>query len=262
MVPIQYGLLYAYCHHLVKGPGSAFETVGLTSAMGIACGVLGINVAHELGHRRTRFERILARALLCTSLNWQFYIEHNRGHHLKVSTPDDSESAHLNESIYAFWFRAVTTSYQAAWKLDPIEMIIGTFLQATLAAVISFNFGSFALLGFFASAGVGILLLQSVNYIEHYGLSRTKTAEGRFESVKPHHSWNSDQILSRAVLFELSRHSDHHANALRKYPALRHFDSSPELPTGYPGMILLALIPRLWFARMNPKITPASVPAS
>jgi alkane 1-monooxygenase len=216
--------------------------------------VLGINAAHELGHRKSRFERILSRSLLMTSLYWQFYVEHNRGHHKHVATPEDSESALKGESLPRFWIRALWLAFRNAWRLDPVEMALGTLAQAGLIAGIHFGFGTFPALAFVMSAGIGALLLQSVNYIEHYGLGRKRLEGGGYEKVLPRHSWNSSHPLSRLVLFELSRHSDHHAYATRKYPLLRHFEDAPQMPTGYPGMILLALIPPLWFRYMDKKL--------
>ena len=101
---------------------------------------------------------------------------------------------------------------------------------------------------------IGFLLLETVNYLEHYGLQRQQKSSGRYERVRPEHSWNSNHPVGRALLFDLTRHSDHHANPNRKYPVLRHFDASPQLPTGYPGMILLALVPPVWFSVMHPHI--------
>jgi alkane 1-monooxygenase len=222
--------------------------------MGICCGVLGINAAHELGHRKSRSERILSRLLLMTSLYWQFYVEHNRGHHKHVATPEDSESARVNESLPRFWVRALWLAIRNAWRIDPGEMARGMGLQGALLAGVQVGFGTPVTLAFIASALIGALLLQSVNYIEHYGLSRKRSESGGYEKVQPWHSWNSSHPLSRSVLFELSRHSDHHANVTRKYQLLRHFEEAPQMPTGYPGMILLALVPPLWFRVMNPRV--------
>jgi len=260
MVPIQWFLLATFCeafqNSLLQKSGSGILTqAGLISALGVACGVIGINVAHELGHRKGRLERTLARLLLATSLNWQFYIEHNRGHHKNVSTPNDPESARLYESLYAFFVRAIRDSFINAWKLDPKEMLLGTGFELILLFSIGFFFGISTLFGFLGSAFFGVLLLQAVNYIEHYGLARKETSPGVFEAVRPHHSWNANPFLSRAILFELSRHSDHHAFATRKYQTLRHHEDAPQMPTGYPGMILLALFPPLWFRVMNPRVT-------
>ena len=255
MVPIQYSLLFLFCQSIGRGDLSYFEKVGMISAMGIGCGVLGINVAHELGHRNNSFEQTLARILLSSSLYWHFFIEHNKGHHKNVSTPLDPESSRLNESVYAFWLRSIKDSFLSAYKIDAREMKKAIVIQALLPLFIFFNWGAVALVGFLLSALIGIILLESVNYIEHYGLVRKETSPGRFEKVLPIHSWNADHPLSRAVLFDLSRHSDHHANVARKYQILRHYDESPQMPTGYPGMILLSLIPPLWFRVMNKKVS-------
>lgn len=253
MVPIQLILLYRFLTLISLTAGNPAEIAGWVSSMGVACGVIGINVAHELGHRSRFLDRILARLLLSTSLYWQFYVEHNRGHHKNVSTPGDPESARLGESLYRFWIRSIRDSFLSAWKLDAREMALGFLLQGALCAGIGAVFGAPALLAFLGSSFFGILLLQAVNYIEHYGLERKRTISGGFSPVEPKHSWNSDHFLSRAVLFELSRHSDHHAHANRKYQILRHLDPSPQHPFGYPAMILLALVPPLWFAVMNPR---------
>jgi alkane 1-monooxygenase len=254
MVPIQYTLLFRFFQLIGNPNWNSIERIGLICSMGISCGVLGINVAHELGHRRSKLDRVLARLLLMTSLNWQFYIEHNRGHHINVSTPGDPESALRGESIYHFWLRAIRDAYWSAWKIDFSEMALGMAVEGLLILLVFHFFGMTAVMGFLASALFGILLLQSVNYIEHYGLSRSLRKDGRFEPVAPGHSWNANHLLSRAVLFELSRHSDHHANSLRKYPLLKHHAEAPQMPTGYPGMILLALLPPIWFRVMDPRI--------
>ncbi len=260
MLPLQLLLLHRFLSAFsVPDSFDGMETPGLISAMGVACGVIGINVAHELGHRRNSLDRWIARALLSTSLYWQFYVEHNRGHHKNVATEGDPESAPRGETVYRFWVRALRDSFFSAWRLDPREMALGSAVEISLLAGIGLLYGVQAMLAFLPAAIFGMLLLQSVNYIEHYGLRRKQLDSGGFEPVEPRHSWNSDHPLSRSILFELSRHSDHHANVVRKYQVLRHLDPSPQLPTGYPGMILLALLPPLWFRTMDRRI---SVPAS
>ena len=254
MVPIQWGLLIYFCQILSSVSLSVGEQIGLISAMGIACGVLGINVAHELGHRNNKGEQALAKLLLSTSLYWHFFIEHNRGHHKHVSTPLDPESSRLNEPLYFFWYRSIKDSFLSAYKIDKRQVITAVLTQALLPLAIYFIWGERALYGFLASAFTGILLLETVNYIEHYGLVRKEMAPNRYEKVQVHHSWNANNPFSRTILFDLSRHSDHHANINRKYQLLRHHDESPQLPTGYPGMLLLALVPPLWFRVMNKKI--------
>jgi alkane 1-monooxygenase len=236
--------------------------------MGILCGSFGINVAHELGHRVNRFEQTLAKSLLLTSLYMHFFTEHNKGHHKRVATPEDPSSARYGEMIYTFWFRTVIMSYVSAWHIAgeecskkgrskfglQNEMVRFQLIQLAFLGGIYWLFGGWILLYFLVAAGMGILLLETVNYIEHYGLQRKATGDGKYERAMPEHSWNSDHMIGRLFLFELSRHSDHHYLASRKYQILRHHDEAPQMPTGYPGMMLLSLLPPVWFSVMNPRI--------
>jgi alkane 1-monooxygenase len=236
--------------------------------MGLLCGIFGINVAHELGHRVDRFEQTLAKALLLTSLYMHFFTEHNKGHHKRVATPEDPSSARFGEPVYTFYFRTIVMSYVSAWHIANEEcrkkrgtafsvhneMIRFQFLQIAFVALIGWHFGTSAVLAFLGAAFMGMLMLETVNYIEHYGLQRKLGASGQYERAMPHHSWNSDHVVGRLMLFELSRHSDHHYLASRKYQVLRHHDNAPQMPTGYPGMMLLALVPPLWFSIMHKKI--------
>lgn len=260
IVPLQYGLLCAYLWRASRGEWTSWEWVGNTLSMGVACGSYGINVAHELGHRSDTLSKYAAKALLLTSLYMHFFIEHNRGHHAKVATHEDPASARLGESLYPFWWRSVKGSFLSAWRLEARrlqrksmstwswsnEMVRFIVIQSLAVSMIGLCFGGVALLGFVLSAVLGFSLLEAVNYIEHYGLQREKNALGRYEAVTPAHSWNADYPIGRVLLFELSRHSDHHAHPRRSFAQLRHFEESYQLPTGYPGMILLALIPPLF----------------
>lgn len=264
LVPIQYLLLLMFLLRLQDGGLSTTELVGLTLSYGMACGILGINAAHELGHRATKHEQNMSKILLLSTLYMHFFIEHNRGHHKKVATPEDPASSRYGETIYAFFVRSIRLSWLSAWHIEAAklqktgkrfwswdnEMLRFQIWQLCLLTAIALVFGGMALLLFVAASLVGILLLEAVNYIEHYGLQRQKTDKG-YERTLPIHSWNSNHPMGRLVLLELSRHSDHHFLASRKYQVLRHFDESPQMPTGYPGMILLALIPPLWFQVMH-----------
>jgi alkane 1-monooxygenase len=268
IIPFHFGFLIYFLHLLSTGTLQTFEVIGITASMGIFCGAFGINVAHELGHRSEKVHQIMANLLLMTSLNAHFYVQHNRGHHRFVSTPKDPETANLNETVYVFWFRSIITGYWQAWQIEMDElkkkgnsffslkngMLIYQLAQLVLLVSIFLYFGLAALIGFMAAALIGILMLATINYIEHYGLMRKEIGEGKYERVQPHHSWNSNHILGRMILFELSRHSDHHYKASRKYQILKHHDLSPQMPTGYPGMMLLSFIPAWWFKVMNPKI--------
>ncbi len=264
-VPLLYGLLVYGFWIVANRILTGVELVGLVSALGVMMGSFGINVAHELGHRIKTYEQVFAKALLTPCLYLHFYIEHNRGHHKNVATDADPASARKGETVYAFWIRSTRDSYLDAWRLEaerlrkldlPVlsarnEMIwfqIAEFLYLTTVCCF---FGRTALWVAIASAVVAFLLLETVNYIEHYGLRRALTAAGRYEPVGPEHSWNSDHPLGRIFLYELTRHSDHHFKSTRKYQVLRHFEESPQLPTGYPAALLLALVPAWWFQVMD-----------
>jgi len=244
-----------------------WEITGRIFSMGLLCGTFGINVAHELGHRINKYEQWMAKALLTTSLYVHFFIEHNKGHHKYVATLEDPSSARYNEAIYTFYFRTIFYSYISAWRIAngecrkkgysafsfKNEMIQAHIMKIILLLAVYIFFGGLITLYFIAAAVHGIALLETVNYIEHYGLQRSKTLAG-YERAMPWHSWNSNHPLGRMMLFELSRHSDHHFMASKKYQVLQHHDDAPQLPTGYPGSMILALITPAWFHVMNKKI--------
>ncbi len=268
VVALQYALLVKFLYAMSHDRLEWWDVVGRVWVMGLACGIFGINVGHELGHRSNKFERVLARMLLLTSQYLHFFIEHNKGHHKRVATPQDPSSARYGESVYHFYYRSIVFSYLSAWNIAnretrkagrPVlslhnEMVLYTLIQLVFVSAILLAFGWFATLCYLFAAAIGILLLETVNYIEHYGLSRKPLGEGRYERAMPMHSWNSDHVIGRIMLFELSRHSDHHYLASRKYQLLRHHDDSPQMPTGYPGMMLLSLVPPAWFLVMNKRL--------
>ncbi|MBS4063033.1 MAG: alkane 1-monooxygenase [Chitinophagaceae bacterium] len=266
IVPIQYFLLFQFLISFQQPGLTWIDITGRILTMGLLCGVFGINVAHELGHRVNKAEQWMAKALLLTSQYIHFFIEHNKGHHKNVATHEDPSSARLNESVFAFYPRTIIFSYISAWKIAneevkkkgknilQNEMLQAQLLQLFFIVLIYFVFNATVLLYYLAAAFMGILLLECVNYIEHYGLSRQKKESGLYERTMPHHSWNSNHVIGRLMLFELSRHSDHHYMASRKYQVLRHHDDSPQMHTGYPGMMLLAHIPPLWFWIMHRNI--------
>lgn len=265
-LPLLYCICYLYFMRM--GTYGLYEWIGATMSIGILVGSIGINVAHELGHRSNRNEQFIAKLLLLPALYMHFFIEHNRGHHKNVATDHDPASSRRGEVIYAFWFRSIIGGYYSAWQIQKEllvredkkfwsidnEMLIYHVVQVTYLANVYLLLGWQYLIGAIGIALVGVLLLESVNYIEHYGLRRKQLENGRFEPVLPHHSWNSDHELGRIVLYELTRHSDHHFRASRKYQILRHHDESPQLPLGYPGSILLSLIPPLWFSVMHNRL--------
>lgn len=269
VVIFQFTALYVFLTAMQTTTLLWWEITGRIFSMGLLCGTFGINVAHELGHRTNWYEQLFAKMLLLTSLYMHFFIEHNKGHHKNVATPNDPSSARYNEPVFTFYFRTVIFSYLSAWKIanDEMkkqnlpalhwknEMLQAQVIQLLFVAAIYLLFGWLVTLYFLTAATIGFLLLETVNYIEHYGLQRTQKPDGNYERAMPQHSWNSNHILGRLMLFELSRHSDHHYLASKKYQVLKHHEEAPQLPTGYPGSMILALVPPLWFYIMNKKIS-------
>ncbi|MGB1581701.1 MAG: fatty acid desaturase [Nevskiales bacterium] len=251
----------------VKGNLAVWELAGLIGTMGVVQG-LGINTAHELGHKRGSVERCLAKLILAPSLYGHFFIEHNKGHHKNVATPEDPASSRMGESLYAFLPRTMIGSLKSAWNIEaarlkrlekPILSLSNENLQAWGITVVLFAglalwLGVAVLPYLIVSGLMGAALLEIVNYLEHYGLLRQKEANGRYERCAPRHSWNSNHIVSNLLVYQLQRHSDHHAHPTRSYQALRHFDDSPQLPAGYAAMIVLALFPPLWYRVMDRKV--------
>lgn len=267
-LPIQVGFLIFFFYSIQEPNLTNSEIFGRIFGMGIMCGVIGINVGHELGHRNNRLDEFIGEILLLTSLNTHFLPYHNGGHHYNVATPKDAATARKNEILFTFWLRSHFSSYLEAWRLEnrrmqqenrswlhyQNRMIIYTVCNLALLSLIYFFFGQFILYCFVAAAISGILLLETVNYIEHYGLLRKQNENGRYERVKRNHSWNSNHQVGQVLLFNLSRHSDHHFNGSKHYQLLKSVPESPQMPTGYPGMMLLSFFPPIWFWVMNKKI--------
>lgn len=264
-LPLVYAIL-GFCFYKIEQQQQGLvETFGTTLSLGIILGANGINVAHELGHRASLVERIIGKLLLIPSHYTHFFIEHNHGHHLNVATPNDPSTAKINQSLYAFWWQTVCGTYKEAWKIQiklnktnktawystKNDMMWFTLIQVLYPFIIWIAFGSKAsIIAVFAGI-VGFLLLETINYIEHYGLQRSILPSGRYERVSEKHSWNSNHILGRIILYELTRHSDHHFKSQKKYQVLEHHHSSPQLPFGYPASMVLAFFPPLWFVLMN-----------
>jgi alkane 1-monooxygenase len=266
-IPLQYAGLVFACWLWSSGGLSTVDGVGLALTMAMVSGI-AINTAHELGHKRDSTERWLSRVALAQSGYGHFYIEHNRGHHVRVATPEDPASARLGESFYRFLPRTVVGSLRSAWELErerlartdrsawtPRNEILSAWaMTVVLFGALAAVFGPVVLPYLLLQAVVGFSLLEVVNYLEHYGLLRQRREDGRYERTRPEHSWNSNNVASNVLLYHLQRHSDHHANPLRRYQALRHVDEAPQLPTGYAGMILLATLPPLWRRVMDPRL--------
>lgn len=272
-LPIVFGLV-AYGLFVVTNFNiETYEFVGLIFSLGIVLGVNGINVAHELGHRQNTNERFIGKALLLPSFYMHFFIEHNYGHHLHAATPEDPATARYNQSVYSFWLTSTIRQYFSAWRIQikllrnnsrsffsiKNDMLWYSLIQIIYLVVVSFYFGSTGLIFALASGVVGFILLETVNYIEHYGLLRLQTKSGRYERVREMHSWNSNHIIGRIVLYELTRHSDHHYKSSKKYQILDCHDESPQMPYGYPTSMVLAMLPPLWFKIMNKRVPKAMI---
>lgn len=263
-VPILTALVLKMLFEVSFGSWSSIEKIGMVVGTGLFGGVFGITVAHELVHRKSALQRFFGVWLLTLASYAHFRVEHVFGHHRYVATPEDPVSARKDESIYAFWIRAVIMSYLSAWKIEVHRLKKESFINQilknrmvhylviliALALAIANFFGSSGLVAFFASSLIAILLLESVDYIEHYGLVRHPKGE-RFEPYQPHHSWDSSYKLTNWILFNLGKHSDHHLLAHKPYPELQVLEPSPKHPWGYSTMILIAFIPPLWFRIMN-----------
>jgi len=249
---------------------SVVDRVGIAISIGCIGGI-GINTAHELGHKKEANERWLSKIALAQSCYGHFYIEHNRGHHVRVATPEDPASARVGENFYQFWPRTVVGSLRSSWNLEKKRIarrkqhpwrlsndVLNAWLMSAVlwgAMVAAFGLGITPYL--LIQAVVGFSLLEVVNYMEHYGMLRQKVGVGerqRYERVDPSHSWNSNNIATNVLLYHLQRHSDHHANPTRRYQSLRDFEESPVLPTGYAGMIVLAIVPAVWRRVMDPRV--------
>jgi len=265
-IPFVFGLLILGLFNLNQLELDLFETVGMVLSLGILLATNAINVGHELGHRKSFIERCLSKLLYLPCLYMHFYIEHNFGHHNNVATPKDPATAKFNQTVYSFWVTSVIGQYISAWRIQlqllkiknsrffsfKNDMLYYTVFELAYLFVVYYFFG---LYGLFLAVIIGILsflFLETINYIEHYGLLRNKLPSGRYERVQSHHSWNSNHFIGRIVLYELTRHSDHHYKASKKYQILENKRESPQLPYGYPTSILLALVPWLWFSLVNP----------
>ena len=247
---------------------SLLSQVGWILSCGIVSATLAINVGHELIHRRSRLENWGGGLLYASVCYPGFKVEHVRGHHVTVSTPEDASSARFGQSLYQFLPHAYKHNFLNAWKLEALrlrkkglpalhwrnELIWWHLVSLGLVAGFGLGFGWAGLAFYLGVCWMSFTTLEIINYVEHYGLHRRLLSNGKYERTTPAHSWNSNQLLTNMGLFHLQRHSDHHAFPDRRYQVLRHYDQAPQLPTGYAGMYLLALVPPLWFKVMNPRV--------
>ncbi len=266
-IPTQFALTIAGAVLVAGGGLATWELVGLILTVGTINGI-GINTAHELGHKTGRLDRTLAKLTLAPVAYGHFFVEHNRGHHKNVATPMDPASSRMGESFWRFLPRTVIGSVRSAWTLETArlkrqgkatwsphnEVLQSWALTVLLFGSLVLILGPVVLPFLLLQAAYGASLLEVINYIEHYGLLREKQENGRYERCQPHHSWNSNHVVTNLVLYQLQRHSDHHANPTRPFQALRHFDSAPQLPSGYASMLIAAYIPPLWYRLMDPRV--------
>jgi alkane 1-monooxygenase len=268
------GLIWA-CYVVATNDFATSTYIGFLLSVALLTGGLGITVAHELGHKKDKIDRLTSQFLLLQVCYMHFYIEHNRGHHVRVATPEDPATSRKGETFYSFWWRTVTQGWLSAWQLEKERLhkkglptyslsnamlwyvflpLAFCVLLTTALSLLNQQFAYQVPIFFALQSFIGFSLLEAVNYIEHYGIIRRKTAADRYERVTPLHSWNANELLSNCFLFQLQRHSDHHAHAAKPYQVLNHVESSPQLPAGYPAMILLALVPTAWFALIDKRL--------
>ncbi len=273
-VPVYLG---TFIYFLVVMPHTPFGTLEFwcrVLSMGLICGIFGFNIGHELSHRANEpFDYFLGQINLLTVLNLHFIPYHMGGHHRNVGKPSDPSTAYKGEWLYTFWFRSQIGGYFQAWQIENERtqhqghaicslhnrMVRYFLITMTYLGLLYFGLGQPLFLIYLVVVGISIALLETINYIEHYGLKRQQHQKGYFEPVRHHHSWNSDHLFGRALMFNLSRHSDHHYNGSAKYQALKSLPNTPQMPTGYPGMVVLALIPPLWFWVMNHRLSSISL---
>ena len=266
VAPVQLFLVVWGAYVVTRGTLTPLEIVGLTLSIGVTTGTMGINLSHELVHKHTKIESILGYFTLSLVFYSHWGMEHVKGHHRWVATPDDPATARQGQSFYRFLPQTILGGLASSWRIEkrlrthrglPVwspnnKVIRGLIAQIAIAAVLAIAFGPWAIAFYLVQSFAAVCMLEVINYVEHYGLLRAKKENGDYEPVRPIHSWNSSQWLTNYFLFNLERHSDHHYKPARRYQILRHFDDAPQLPTGYAGMLLMALVPPLWFRVMDP----------
>ncbi len=275
-LPLQYAGFIGAMYLIARGDPFGFQDeltlvakIGLAVTLGVTGGI-GINTAHELGHKREANERWLSKIALAQTFYGHFYIEHNRGHHVRVATPEDPASSRMGENLYQFLPRTILGSLKSAWMIEkkryarkdqhPFRLgndVLNAWVMSVVLWGAVIGWLGLGIVPFLLIQASGFMLLEVVNYMEHYGMRRQKVGKPgkeRYERVDPSHSWNSNNVATNVLLYHLQRHSDHHANPTRRYQTLRDFEESPVLPTGYAGMIVLALFPPIWRRVMDPRV--------
>jgi alkane 1-monooxygenase len=267
-VPAQLALIVWGLGRVASGTMTLAETVGTTLSIGLTSGAIGMTFAHELIHRPSRLERCLGDLLLMSVTYPHFAIEHVHGHHRHVGTPRDPATARYGESLYAFLPRTVVGGVGSAWRIEvrrlrkhghaaitpSNRMLRYAVVQSALYVCVGLGFGWSGVLFLGVQSVVAFGLIETINYVEHYGLVRREIAPGEYERIMPWHSWDSSHRVSNWILINLARHADHHVAASKRYQVLHTLDLAPQLPTGYGAMFVLALAPPLWRRVMNPRV--------
>ena len=256
LVPLHLFVIYSFLITVSNANISTLDLIACVLMMGTILGVNGINVGHELGHKINHpFKMFLAHVMLTTSIQNHFVTYHNSGHHRDVGTPEDFSSAKQGDNFYYFALRSQIGGYFKTWKLESKRltalgknklinpMIIYTLIPLLFLTTIYFFFNFNTMLIYGITGIYGISVLEAQNYFAHYGLRRKKQENGRYERVQPKHSWNSDHLIGRVLLFELTRHSDHHHMGAKPFQLLESKKDSPLLPYGYPMMLMLSYFP-------------------
>lgn len=267
LVPLHLYAIYEFLNTIADPTIPIVDLVAYVGMMGTLLGVNGINGGHELGHKTdSPFKLFLAHILLTSSLQNHFMTYHNSGHHRDVGTPNDLTSARQGDIYYVFAVRSQIGGYFKTWRLEAEKlkaqgkslyfnpMIAYTLIPWLFLGLIFFFFGMNVTLLYFVASIFGISILESQNYFSHYGLRRKQKTDGSYEGVKSIHSWNSDHLFGRVILFELTRHSDHHYMGAKPYQVLESKKESPMLPYGYPAMLILSYIPFLFIPIMKKQL--------
>ncbi|MFK7878644.1 alkane 1-monooxygenase [Roseobacter sp.] len=269
--PIQFCLLFSLIWYVPQAEHlSSIERVLLFIGVGVITGTVGINYSHELMHQKSKTERWMADVLLSMVLYSHFRSEHLLVHHRYVGTPRDAVTARYNEGFHRFYPRVLKQSLCSAFRAekamlarrnkpwrDPSNPFFFFFFLQLSMLLLAFSIGGWSGIGLFlVQAGTAVWQLELVDYIEHYGLTREHLGGGKYENVKPQHSWNADHRVSNRLLINLQRHSDHHYKPDRSYPVLQTYSDTqaPQLPCGYPVMTMVAMVPPLWRRIMNPRV--------
>jgi alkane 1-monooxygenase len=256
LVPLHLFVIYSFLITVSSADISNLDLTACVLMMGTILGINGINVGHELGHKTNHpFKMFLAHVMLTTSIQNHFVTYHNSGHHRDIGTPEDLSSAKQGDNFYYFALRSQIGGYLKTWKLESKRltslgknklmnpMIIYTLIPLLFLTIIYLFFNFNTMIIYLITGIYGISVLEAQNYFAHYGLRRKKQENGRYERVQPKHSWNSDHLIGRVLLFELTRHSDHHHMGAKSFQLLESKKDSPLLPFGYPMMLMLSYFP-------------------